>query len=488
MKTHTLYSFLSFLIIAFIISSCVKDGAFSLPNITIEEPDITPNSSVLAIKTALQQEFISSGKIVYTFFENEGNPTYLEAYVISSDATGNFYKKLIVQDKVEKPTAGIEIILNNTSLSETFDVGRKVYIKLDGLSVSYDDGGNNSNTNPNDDIDPTNTIPGKYVLGHLNAGRLDDIPSTSINEHIFRSAKVEEIIPTNIQLGDIKGEHVNTLIKLSSAQFLKSDLTKTFAGELYDEFDGFRTIFECNTEASIRLQTSTFSSFKSNILPLGEGTYTAVLSKDFRSEFLVTIINKPSDILFTNTDRCDPPFLDCGNGLVSGSIILIDEDFQSITSANDLTTAGWLNINSNSGNTIFSPKIFSNNRYIEISGFRSGESPLEVWLISPEIDLDNTTDEELTFDTNSGFYNGKALTTYVSSDFTGDISTTTWIRLDAVISEGPPSGYGSFVNSGSINFSCLSGKVHIAFKYEGADSNGGVTTTFQIDNVKLTGK
>ena len=96
MKTHTLYSFLSFLIIAFIISSCVKDGAFSLPNITIEEPDITPNSSVLAIKTALQQEFISSGKIVYTFFENEGNPTYLEAYVISSDATGNFYKKLII--------------------------------------------------------------------------------------------------------------------------------------------------------------------------------------------------------------------------------------------------------------------------------------------------------------------------------------------------------------------------------------------------------
>jgi len=487
MKENKFYGIISFLMIAFTISSCVQDDNFSVPDISIEEPNITPNSSILAIKSALQQEFISSGSLVYTFYENLSNPTYAEAYVISSDATGNFYKKLIVQDKLENPTAGIEIILNKTSLSETFDVGRKIYIKLDGLSVAYDDGGNNGNSNPNDDIDPTNTIPGKYVLGYLNAGTLDDIPSTSIKEHIFRSAVVEEIIPTNIKLADIKGKHINTFIKLSSAQISKSDITKTFAGELYDEYDGFRSIFECDTEATIRLQTSTFASFKSNTLPRGEGTFTAVLSKDFRSEFLVTIINKPSDILFINANRCDPPFLDCGTGLAGGTSILLDENFESIISTNDITASGWINTNVNSGATLFSPNAYGNNRYLEISAYGSEESPLEVWLISPEIDLDTTTNEALTFDTNSAFYNGKALTTFVSSDFTGDISTATWIRLDAIIAEGPPSGYGNFVNSGSINMSCLSGKIHIAFKYRGSDENGGITTTFQIDNVKLTG-
>jgi hypothetical protein len=488
MKENKFYGILSFLIMIIIISSCVKDGSFSIPDISIEEPNITSNSSVLAVKTALQQEFISSGDLTYTFFENPNNPTYIAAYVVSNDASGNFYKKLIVQDKVENPTAGIEIILDKTSLSETFEVGRKVYIKLDGLSVAYDDGGNNANTNTNDDIDPTNSVPGKYILGDLIGGRVDNIPSTLIKEHLFRSAKVEEIIPTNIALGNIQGKHINTLIELSSAQISKSDITKTFSGERYDEFDGFRTVFECTSEATIRLQTSTFASFKSNTLPKGEGSFTAVLSKDFRSEFLVTIINTPSDIFFINTERCDPLFLDCGRETGSGTMILLEEGFESMMSTNDITASGWINENVNLGATLFSPTSFGNNRYLNISGYRTEEAPLEVWLISPEIDLDSTTKETLTFDTNTAFYNGKALTTYVSSDFTGDISKATWIRLDATIAEGPTSGYGSFVNSGSINMSCLSRKIHIAFKYKGADNNGGITTTFQIDNVKLIGK
>lgn len=479
MKTNKIYGFLSFLMIAFTITSCVEDGQFSVPNLNIEEPNITPNSSIMAIKTALEQEYNSSGDLVYTFFENENNPTYAEGYVVSSDATGNFYKKLIIQDKPENPTAGIEIVLNQTSLSETYDVGTKVYIKLDGLSVSYDDG-ESANF-----ISPTNGIPGKYVLGMLAGDQVDDIPSTSIKNHIFRSATVAEIIPTTIQLADITGAHVNTMIQLPSAQFLKSDLTKTFAGEPNDEFDGFRTIFECDTEKTIPLQTSTFASFKSNVVPEGKGTFTAVLSKDFRSEFLVAIANKPADLDFTDADRCDPPVLDCGSGAVGGSVILLDEDFENISSTAALTAAGWTNVNVNGGSTLYEPRSFSGNQYLQISAFRSGETPLEVWLVSPEIDLDTTTGEELTFETNTGFDNGKALSTYISSDFTGDVTTATWLRLDAVLSEGPSSGYNTFVSSGSINISCLTGKVHVAFKYEGADN--AVTTTFQVDNVKVTG-
>lgn len=479
MKTNKIYGFLSFLMIAFTITSCVDDGEFTVPNVTVEEPNITPNSTITAIKSALEQEFNSSGDLVYTFFENEANPTFIEGYVVSTDATGNFYKKLVIQDKAENPTAGIEVVLNKTSLGETFEVGRKVYIKLDGLSVSYDDGESSRF------ISPSNGIPGKYVLGMLDGDRVDDIPSTSIKNHIWRSATVAEIVPTSIKLADIKGEHINTMIQLPSAQMLKSDMTKTFAGEANDEFDGFRTVFECETEKTIQLQTSTFASFKSNTVPQGRGTFTAVLSKDYRSEFLVAVVNKPSDLDFSDANRCDPPVLDCGTGAVGGSTILLDEDFESISSASDLTNAGWTNVNVNGGSTLYAPRSFSGNGYLQISAFRSGESPLEAWLVSPEIDLDATTAEELTFQTNTGYDNGKAMSVYVSSDFSGDVSTATWLRIDAVLSEGPSSGYNSFLDSGSINMSCLSGKVHVAFKYEGAD--GGVTTTFQVDNVKVTG-
>ena len=39
----------------------------------------------------------------------------LEAYVVSSDEAGNFYKEMVVQDKPDNPTAGIIIKLNMSS-------------------------------------------------------------------------------------------------------------------------------------------------------------------------------------------------------------------------------------------------------------------------------------------------------------------------------------------------------------------------------------
>ena len=76
-----------------------------------------------------------------------------------------------------------------------------------------------------------NGVAGKYVLGILDGDRVDDIPSTSIKNHIIRSSIVATIIPSSISLSDINGVHINTMIQLSSAQILKSDLNKTFAGE-----------------------------------------------------------------------------------------------------------------------------------------------------------------------------------------------------------------------------------------------------------------
>ncbi len=478
MKTTKFYGIVSFLMMAITMISCVEDGDFAVPNIAVQEPNITVNSNIAAIQSALQQEFNSNEELTYTFDVNEDNPTYAEGYVVSSDAAGNFYKKLIVQNKPENPTAGIEIILNKTSLSETYDVGRKIYIKLDGLSVTYDDGERT--------IDPTNEVPGKYILGVLDGDRVDDIPSTSVEDHLIRSATVSQIVPSSIALGDVTEAHINTMIQLPSAQILKSDLDKTYAGESDDEYDGMRTIFECETEQTIQLQTSTFASFKSNVVPSGKGSMTAVLTKDYFSEILVAIINTPSDLEFNDSDRCDPPVLECAGGNVGGGTIIIDEDFENITSANDITNAGWTNVNVNGGSNLFSSRSYAGNRYVQISAYNSDESPLEAWLVTPEIDLEGTSDEELTFDTKTAFDNGSALSVYVSSDFTGDVTTATWLRIDATLSEGPASGYSStFTNSGSIDISCLSGGVHIAFKYVGAD--GGVTTTFQIDNVRVTG-
>jgi len=459
--------------------SCVQDGSFELPNTSTTEPSIAVNSSISKIKTALQQEFNSNKKVIYTFPIHEKNPTYIEGFVVSSDATGNFYKKLIIQDISENPTAGIEILLNKPSLHTRYDIGRKLYIKLDGLSVSYDDGASN--------IDPTNLTPGKYVLGFLEGNRVQNIPSTTIKEHLIRSSIVEKITPTIIDLSTITEQHLNTFIRIEHAQFEKTQLQKSFSGEPNDEFDGFRYLFDCHTENTIRLQTSTFASFKSTIIPKDKGAINAILSKDYNSEFLVTIINSPSDISFYNTDRCDPVFLDCGVPTGGNISILLNEGFGDIKNNSALLAAGWSNINANGNSVHFKSKSSKGNRFMELSAYNSGENPLEVWLVSPTINLDTSTNEKLSFETNTGYDNGKVITVFVSSNFTGAVKSATWVQIDAMLSEGPSSGYGSrFTKSGTVNIACLTGDFHVAFKYIGAD--GGVTTTFQIDNVKITGE
>ena len=96
MKTTKFYGIVSFLMMAITMISCVEDGDFAVPNIAVQEPNITVNSNIAAIQSALQQEFNSNEELTYTFDVNEDNPTYAEGYVVSSDAAGNFYKKLIV--------------------------------------------------------------------------------------------------------------------------------------------------------------------------------------------------------------------------------------------------------------------------------------------------------------------------------------------------------------------------------------------------------
>ena len=481
MKTNKIYSYISILIVAFTLNSCVEDGDFSTPDISVTEPDITTDLTVTKIHADLIQEYNSNDKLSYTYRTND-EPTYVTGYVVSSDATGNFYKKIVVQDLAENPTAGVEILVNNSTFSQTYEVGRKVYIKLDGLTVTYDDGQSASFINPNDGV------PGKFTLGALDRdGRVDDIPSTNIRTQIVRSSVVKDIVPTSILIGDIEQKHVNTLIKLESAQFQKEEIGNSFAGEENDEFDGFRTIFECGTEERIPLQTSTFASFKSNPIPTGKGSAVVVLSKDFRSEFFVLVANSPTDLAFTETARCDPPALECGTGTI-GANVVYEENFTTITGAAGLANAGWDNINVSGGTNVFTSRTFGGDRYMQASAFRSGENPLEIWLITPSINLDNSTEEALTFDSKTGYNNGAALSVWVSSDYDGtDPTTATWLKVeDAIFASGPSNAYeSSYTNSGAVSLSCLSGDVHIAFRYLGGD--GGITTTFQIDNVKVTG-
>ena len=82
------------------------------------------------------------------------------------------------------------------------------------------------------------------------------------------------------------------------------------------------------------------------------------------------------------------------------------------------------------------------------------------------------------------FTNGYPLTVFVSTNYDGTtagIATATWTPIAFTA----PTANDVFVNSGNIDLSSYeNSNVRIAFKYTG--SKAGVTTTLQLDNVKIT--
>lgn len=136
-------------------------------------------------------------------------------------------------------------------------------------------------------------------------------------------------------------------------------------------------------------------------------------------------------------------------------------------------------------------KWFSNsyqgNAYYEFSPFNSNESLNVGWFITPEINLDSAVKKRMTFQTAQHHVvntENNFLQVLISTNFNGDVATATW---EEVTFNGPKIGSSNnydFFNSGAVDLSKFSGKIHIAFKATGgtASANAGA---YMIDNIKV---
>lgn len=391
--------------------------------------------------------------------------TYISGYVISSDLAGNFFEEILLQDKVENPTIGIKLLIDTSPLYTRYEMGRKIYVRLDNLSVGI-----------------TN---GVLTLGSLNGTEVDKIPAPLEEDFIVRSAEQATLVPMPLDLSDLSDDMTNLYVSLTNVQFQRDqvlgDNPMTFAAEPTDEFDGERILEDCGNGATVIFSTSTFADFKALELPAQRGSMNAILTKNFFGDEFNIVVNSASDINFDNADRCDPDFLICETSSGGGSVFW-SEDFEGFAGYD---AEGWTNQNVGGGTEDWVVGSFSGNAYAQISGFNSNEDPIDVWLVTPAINMDGTTGEELSFDVQTNFNNGNILSVWVSTNFTGDASTADWTPLDAIIPEGNPNGFGSFEPVGPINISCLDGDIHIGFFYQGADP--GPTTRYHVDNVEVTG-
>ena len=463
MKTNKINKLTLLLISLLVFTSCVDDDEYDLPNLSVGEVELGPNDQVIDIDAV--QGFFNQDNEPYTFEDNPDFDIYTSGYVISSDEGGNFFEEIVIQDKAENPTAGIVVQIDVNPLYTLYEFGRKVFIKLDGLTIAEDNG--------------------VLQLGRAAGNSIDKIAASQRAEHLILAPEVATIVPLDVEISDFSNDLENLFIRINDMQFNRNDVLGdnplTFAAEDTDEFDGERTVESCANGTTVIMSTSTFSDFKGLTLPANRGSISAVLTRDFFDDFYTIVINSPEDIVFDNENRCDPDFLEC-TGSSGGGTVIFEEDFEGFGT---YASEGWDNINISGTSTDWFISSFSGNFYSRISAFSSGNTEASVWLVTPPIDMDSTTGEEISFDIQSNFDNGTNLSVWVSTDYAGDPTTATWSLLDATIPVGPSSTFGDFESVGPVNISCVEGTAVFGFFYEGSDPSA--TTRYHLDNIVVTG-
>ena len=170
----------------------------------------------------------------------------------------------------------------------------------------------------------------------------------------------------------------------------------------------------------------------------------------------------------------------------------LSADFEGTAAGTNIATAldGWINKDLK-GSIFWQTRAFSGNQYSQVSANNS-RTENEVWLISSSVDLTQAIKPMFTFFVTAGYYNAACLSVLVSENFNGTeagITSATWtdVTNKFTLPTGPASGYGTLGTAGDMDFSAYVGKkVHVAFKYVGNGIDNSASTTFQIDNVKIS--
>ncbi|GAA4941381.1 hypothetical protein GCM10023314_12960 [Algibacter agarivorans] len=457
-------------------TSCIKDDDYGTPDISITEPNI-PLEQITTFRAM---------KSLYDQAVNDGNATvviddepdlYIEGYVVSSDKSGNFFEELIIQNKTDDsspdndPRLGFKVDINVSSLSDTFQFGQKVYVKMDGLTIGE--------------------TSGVITIGKGDAVDVKQIQAAEYKAIVIRSNEIETIIPKVTGLADLTELDENTLIQLNNMQLNRFEMGATYASESFDEFDGLRLLESCDSGISMIMQTSTFSDFKSLVVPQGKGNVTGIFSRDFRDDFNVLVINSSADVNFDSTERCDPMELTCGLASTIGSGNLLYEDFEPQKNNKPIVIDGWTNYieagteawegySSTSSNA-------SLGRSARFQSSSSGDDSNIGWLITPAINLDAQDGETLRFKTSNSLSDSSFMEVLYSLDWDGTeagVTLATWGVLSAAYVVKDTDSFVPWFNSGSVDLSCATGIMHIAFKYTGSgqDTFDGI---YELDEISI---
>jgi hypothetical protein len=432
------------LCVLLLVSACV-DRKFDEPPFDDGTVDITPNATIQDLKA-----FHVPGQFVT--IEDE---LILRVVVIADDASGNFFKTLIVQDE----TAGIELKLNSIGLHNQYPIGRELFIFCKDLVIS--------------DFNNLIQLGGGTFINNSGNPQLAGIEEILIGQHVVAGKRDQFVTPRARKINEITLSDLSMLIHLEEVEFEDSHAGAAYANAATQSAIN-RTLQDCDGRTII-LRTSGFANFAGSLTPTGNGSMMAVLGV-FGST-LQLLIRDPSDIKMDG-DRCD------GGPTDPGLPDIISQNFESVGNQQDVNLEGWYNL-ALEGSRVWRGRTFDGNTYVQATAFQDNAATMEVWLITPAFNLN--IPKKLQFRTAVSFYNHQSTEVLISTDFNGNnLTAATWTPLSVTLA-GQGNANFEWVDSGEIDLSNWSGAGHIAWRYRGSGP-GGQTTTFVLDDVLIDNK
>lgn len=274
------------------------------------------------------------------------NNYIIEGYVISSDEEGNFKERLVLQDAIENPTAGIQLLVESDAIFEDYNIGDKIFVKLNQLYMSKNDG--------------------ILTIGYPDGSKISEINNSEIGRFIYNSGENFEITPTEILITEVLNTtYENTLVSVLDVQLVENELGKAFTFFTGNN-NATRTLETCGETAKLTVFTNGDATFANELFPQGHGKITGVLGGNleirnmedvqFLESFEVCPVIVPKIII---TEVADPQ-----NSVSSRFIELYN------AGDNEINLIGWkLNKYINGATTVSSSPIDLTGITIPVGGF-----------------------------------------------------------------------------------------------------------------------
>jgi hypothetical protein len=448
MKKIFLKSILAFSLLLF----CGCNNDVETPTLDCTQPDWTVNKTV---EKVYQLSETTAKQYAYD--------DVIEAYVVSSDEEGNFFKTISFQTLASEgiPAIGFSVPVDASNTYIDYRIGNKVYVKLKNQFTDIFYGGLRiGSLNVSNAGDPT--------IGRISQNDYKNVLNASckmIDENLLvKKTSIEEA------LDDTK---LNTLVELTDVEFTEGAIGRHYFEETNNVGGSTNWNLRDKTGNQIIFRTSSYASFSDHLVPEGSGTVRGILTK-FGTDYQM-MIRSEKDVVM-NGKRNTPFFA---------------EDFQTVKNNVNFVLPGWSNI-VEKASKLWKSMVYGGNGYAEFNTTSTTAAENIAWLVSPKINLTGYKNAVLSF--RSAQHDLKmdsplnALEVYVSTNFDGsNVTKANWKKFEAKFpSLSTPSR--TFISSGAIDLSGYSGNIHIAFKYIGSGKDKTLNGAFMVDDIKIFGE